>query len=610
MKGWLCLKKLKLRGKLILCVSALVFAAVCILSLFSYISLMNAYNRTIEATKQKLDQMIKSEVECMVGVLQANYERYLSGEITEEVAMKNAQIIVRSTRYNNGVGYFWADMADGTSAVHIKSEVEGTNRYQTQDEKGNFFVQDTINAGDKPGGGFIDFYFTKPQESEAKEKRGYVMKFEPYGWYIGTGNYQEDMLPMIQAELDLSDQARTRAIFTLILAGAVVMISGVFTMTIIANKISAPIEKVSERLRKLSKGELKDEVEVINSKDEVGTLTRSLATTVEVLRHYIQNISYVLSELDGGNMGVDINFDYIGDFAPIKNSLMHTVDNLNATFLNITTSSNQVAMGSNQVSSGAQALSQGTTEQASSIEELEATISEISVKVKTNAESVQQVRRIMDGVGTEIIESNRQMHEMTKAMNEISDSSTEIGKIIKTIEDIAFQTNILALNAAVEAARAGASGKGFAVVADEVRNLASKSSEASKSTAALIESSLKSVEKGTRIAKDTAEALLLVVEGTSTITTQINQIADASNEQAFSITQVTQGMDQISSVVQNNSATAEESAAASEELAGQAQILREQVSKFHLKNSKSIDQYVQGDTSALVDSLVEFGEKY
>lgn len=323
-------------------------------------------------------------------MLQAEYDKYQNGEITEEEAMENAKYIVRSTRYNNGTGYFWADMADGTNAVHINPQVEGTNRYNTQDEKGNYFVQDTIAAGDKPEGGFIDFYFAKSGESEAKAKRGFVKKFAPYGWYIGTGNYEEDMLPIIQEELNEANKSCFLSILATCFFGLIIFVFGIIVISMIAKKMADPIKAASQRLIELSQGNLKNEVEEFKEDDEIGDLTRALAKTVQIWRDYIENISASLSELDKGNLRFDINMEYVGDFAPIKESFQHTIYKLNDTFRRLNMSAEEVASGSEQVASGAQALAQGTTEQASSVEQLAATINEIHNHVANNAGNAKQ----------------------------------------------------------------------------------------------------------------------------------------------------------------------------------------------------------------------------
>lgn len=398
------------------------------------------------------------------------------------------------------------------------------------------------------------------------------------------GQVDETTTVMADQNYNTSAHRQTLTVMMIMGTSCAALFATFFLAVYITRSLTRPIKELDSAANEMSKGNLKIDVEY-TSRDELGTLADSMRTMSERISYYMGEISSAMEQLASGDLNVKKRETFVGDFGPVQDAIRMLVNSLDDTLSQIGQSADQVSSGAEQVSGGAQALSQGTTEQASSIEELAATITEMSEQIQRNAQSALQAQQTVDGVGSKLLESNQQMKTMTKAMDEISNSSGEIGKIIKTIEDIAFQTNILALNAAVEAARAGEAGKGFAVVADEVRSLASKSSEASKSTAVLIENSLKAVENGTHIADETAQSLLSVVEGTNEITKQINQIAGASEEQAKGAAQVQLGIDQISNVVQTNSATAEESAAASEELSGQAQILNQLVSKFKLKNS-------------------------
>ena len=390
-----------------------------------------------------------------------------------------------------------------------------------------------------------------------------------------------------------SDDATEESFFlyktaTYLMAAVIIAIIlvGVFFSFVVIRLIKTPISEIENAATKMAEGNLDVEISY-TSKDELGILAAQVGRLIRKLQTIIDDENKFLAKMAEGDFTVDTicEEEYTGGFYPLLVSFRGIAEKLNDTMLQISQSSAQVASGSEQVSNGAQALSQGATEQASAVQELAATISVISSKVNQNAENAQQVNEMAGNVSAEMNVSNEKMHQMIQAMSDISSSSGEIGKIIKTIEDIAFQTNILALNAAVEAARAGAAGKGFAVVADEVRNLATKSAEASKNISALIENSLKVVENGTQITDDTASSLLQAVTGVNEMTDIIRQISDASRDQADSISQITTGIDQISSVVQTNSATAEESAAASEELSSQSQIMNRLVERFKLKGN-------------------------
>ncbi|WP_352400693.1 methyl-accepting chemotaxis protein [Anaerotignum sp.] len=371
---------------------------------------------------------------------------------------------------------------------------------------------------------------------------------------------------------------------------ALFMLGATLVMLLISfflgNRIAKPIVSLTRVVERMANGAL-DETINIQSKNEIGALAIYLKKLVEQLKNYqiyISEITSVLNELQSGNLDIHLMNDYSGEFSKIKDALNQLSEKLTYLIGGIKLSSEQVSIGSNQVSIGAQTLAQGATEQASSVEELSATIAEISHQIKRNAENTQLAHTQSISAGNEVKDSNNQMQDMIVAMSNINEKSNEIGKIVKTIEDIAFQTNILALNAAIEAARAGSAGKGFAVVADEVRNLAQKSAEAAKNTTMLIEETVQAVNLGTSIAQSTALSMQNVVTNSNKVIDLIQEIAMASNEQAAAVLQVTTGIDQISCVVQTNSATAEESAAASEELSGQAQMLQEHIGQFKLKN--------------------------
>ena len=375
------------------------------------------------------------------------------------------------------------------------------------------------------------------------------------------------------------------AVYLVIVLSILCLFCGYLITHVVSKIIRTPLQQIKAASERMSKGDLSASALITyESHDELGILADSLRGTVRMLDDYIREIGEILHQVAQGDLTRDRReiTDFQGDFAVIADSLRYILEHLNKTMRDISNAADEVTSGSAQIASGSQILASGAAEQASAIKELSATAGMISDQVHTTAGNATSAMKHSEDTGEKVTICNEQMQEMMAAMNEINEYSSSIGKIVKAIEDIAFQTNILALNAAVEAARAGAAGKGFAVVADEVRNLASKSAEASQSTADLIGETVEAVAKGNRIATETAGSLVEVVEGTKSVTGLVEQIAEAANEQADALEQLNMGIAQISGVVDTTSATAEESASAGEELSTQADVLRSQIHQFRL----------------------------
>lgn len=401
--------------------------------------------------------------------------------------------------------------------------------------------------------------------------------------YAPVNNTDGWSLAVTAPQLDYLASTRDAVVINLAVIGISILAS-VFAAIVLANSISKPMKACVKRMDLLVKGDLETPMPKIKSKDETGMLANATTSLVEGLGTVIKDISYLMDELANQNLDADTRHEdaYVGSFQKILVSIRNMETKLSNIMMQVNYSAKQVSSASGQLSASAQTLSQGTVEQASSVQELAARINIISGQVKNTADKALDVRAQTHHTGEEVSMCNKKMQELMDAMDKIQTSSQEIEKILKTIDDIAFQTNILALNASVEASRAGSAGKGFAVIAGEVRNLAIKSAEAAKNTSVLIANSTDTVHIGAETATNTAGILSEVVSSIQSVVSAIDNIATVSNEQSDAICQITEGINQISAVVQNNSATAQESAAASEQLSAEADSLEQMVGQFKI----------------------------
>ncbi len=378
----------------------------------------------------------------------------------------------------------------------------------------------------------------------------------------------------------------------LIIVDLVLIVGAIVSSLIISGKFTKPILNCIDRIKLLANGDLKSEVEIVKSKDEMRDVTIALRDTINSLSAYTEDIVVSLNYIAKGDLTHKITSNFIGDFEPIETNYNYFVDKLSAMFERISIASNQVSTGANQLSDGSQEISQGATEQASSIEQVSGSVKLISEAINKNASDSAEAMNLTEDSEKSMNDCINIMEELVEAMGEINKSSKEVSNIIKVIDDIAFQTNILSLNAAVEAARAGAAGKGFAVVADEIRTLASKTADSSKQTTQLINRAINGVTKGTELTDKTAQLLETLGSISKKSYNIITGISQASKEQADSISKINGEVGQITTVIQNNSATTEQSAAATEELSGQAELLNDIVSsvKFNHVSIEDIDQ--------------------
>jgi methyl-accepting chemotaxis protein len=591
-------KNLKISAKLIVgfLAVAVIAAVVGVVGIINLTTLSNADRMMYQNEARGLQYSGSAAVNFQ----QLRYNIFKMTTLSEEKALQDALVLVDEFRNDTN-----------DSLVSLQDSI-------IFDNPDIVVLLDSIDAAWNTYQSYIDTMMQYQSAGQLQQMNEYIVNtMAPLG--VTLRDVYLELLSSVasEAEMTSAKNAATAntAIILMIVIVAVSIVIALILGVAISRLIGRPVSKMAQVAKLLSKGDIetdgvldsKDD-QLKNQKDEIGELAGAFHDLIRATKRQVDEIQ----KLADGDL--TIKFQLSSDKDLLGQGLITLTESLNGLIGSIMTASDQVTSGAGMVSNSSMALSQGATEQASAVEELTASLDEIASQTNLNAKNAETANALALKAQENASAGDGYMRNMLRAMDDISISSKNINKIIKTIDDIAFQTNILALNAAVEAARAGQQGKGFAVVAEEVRTLAAKSANAAKETTELIEDSIRKVDAGTTIANQTANALILIVEQVEKAADLVQSIAVASREQAIGVDQINQGIAQVSQVVQTNAATAEESAAASEELTAQAEQLRETVGVFKVRKSmvrqeSSSDTYSKSNSASRPRGLSQTGSR-
>ncbi len=545
-----------------------------------------------QALQADYDRLVQWQVETAMGVIEGAYRQYEQGVMSEAAARALAADMIRELRYGEE-GYFWIDTFTGDNVVLLGGASEGTNRLDLQDVNGKYIIQDIIAAARRPGGGFTDYWFPRAGGEQAFLKRGYSLAFDPWEWVLGTGNYIDD----IEAAVNEFDTALQVTYQRMQLVSLVVLLVGVAASVLIAASVGRrmlrPLRTISNVADEIAAGNLAVEVPSLNRRDEVGTLLRSFATMTGSLSAKGRQ----LTAYADGDLTSTVELSSERDELGI--SINKLQDNLSSILAETSAVATEVSGGSAHIAEASEQLAGGATEQAASLEEISSSLTLISEQAQRNAELSREANK---GASETVAQSNsgvQQIEELSDLMDRITAGSEETKKVIKAIDDIAFQINLLALNANVEAARAGKYGKGFAVVAEEVRNLASRSGAAVEETTKIVEKSISEIAAGATATSVTADQFRAIATQTEKTAAMLGEIAQASAGQSQAILQMNTGLTQIEEITQANSATAEESSAAAHELAEMTVRLTSLLNGFQLNGAVRADPDSRSLTAGL-----------
>ena len=570
-------RKNSIRSQIVL--STLLVSGICgvVVSLVGVIIISIIGNTRIrqsdEIARNSFDTAIRYEVETAVSILASYSSRIESGELPADEARQLAAAQLGRMSYGADNTFKVYDRQGICIASANAGEI-GQDSRQIADKNGNLYVKDIIAAGSE--GRYVDSYFTPPNGNAPALMRSYSMLYAPFDWVVTSGSFTTDVDMVLEDIVSQVDEGTLRSLFIMIGAGVLFIFLPLPAVIIMAKRMADPIQNVAEAATKLAVGDLDVHIHSRSKLQEIVNLTESFERMKESITHQQEAVEAI------ANRDLTRQLPERGDKDSMTKALNRMQDQLNRVLAQIRSASHEVAASSHSTSDGAQSLAQATSEQTATMQELTNTISEIAQTTEENAEGTRRAAELASQIKLKAGNSSQQMRQLIKAMDDISVSSIEINKVIKVIDDIAFQTNILALNAAVEAARAGQHGKGFAVVAEEVRSLAAKSAEAAKDTSILISDSIQKVKLGAAITKETEKSLEEIVHDIEESDAISENIAHSIEEESGAINEVNNGIDQVAHLLMSNSSIAQESAAVSELMSKRADGLQKLVAEFNI----------------------------
>lgn len=574
--------------------------SVIIVTSFSISNTLSSGRSRVESYKSELLANKKEMLKYNVDIAISSIQKYHKGGDSDS-SKADALKMVKVLRYGKS-GYFWINDFYPNMIMHpFAPALEGKSLRENKDPNGVYLFREFVKVCEENGEGFVFYSWPKPGFDKPQPKLSYVKAFKHWGWIIGSGVYIDDIdQRMKEVQDEIQSEVNSMIIQSIVIGALLCILIGILAIFIVTKGLYSRIMRLIQAVVNIENtADFSQRIEILKD-DEIGQTGMALNNVLTDLQSSIVSISEVMNAISTGDLSKHVKGTPKGDLLVLKRSINQSVDLLKRTVKDVTEICAQVYNGAHDISSSSASLASGTVQQAAALEEIGASINDVSSQAKISAENASESRKLSRDTVETVKEGNVQMKTLLESMHRINETTTEVSKIIKAIDEIAFQTNLLSLNAAVEAARAGKYGKGFAVVAEEVRSLANRSATSAKETTELIENAVREVRNGVNNANKTAGILGTIIEGVENVNKLTMDASESSQNQSMAIEAINTGLDQVNLVVQKNSAISEETASASEELSTRANQLQSMMDQFNVSESTGEPVNPQLSSSKLI----------